>query len=190
MAGGKGTRMATKEEKLVRKYKKPLILHVIDALKRSNCFSKLIAVTSPNAPKTQQLLQKHDIEVIETSGQGYVVDLQAVLKSINDDVFVTSGDLPFLDDNIIKKIIKLYNPDEVWTSILVTKGFLKSLHLFSPYEVEHDSQACHFTGISLINAKKIKSLNKVIETYRIIDDKRIAFNLNTKQDFELLGVTN
>jgi len=40
------------------------------------------------------------------------------------------------------------------------------------------------------NAKKIKSLDKVTEIYKIIDDKRVAFNLNTKQDFELLGVTS
>ena len=41
MAGGKGTRMQSDEEKLLLEYKKPLILHVIDALKNSNCFEKI-----------------------------------------------------------------------------------------------------------------------------------------------------
>ena len=36
MAGGKGTRMQSNHEKLLLEYKKPLILHVIDALKNSN----------------------------------------------------------------------------------------------------------------------------------------------------------
>jgi adenosylcobinamide-phosphate guanylyltransferase len=190
MAGGKGSRMATKEEKLLLKYKKPIILHVIDALIESDYLSKIIAVTSPNAPKTRQLLQKHNIEIFKTSGEDYVKDLQIVLNSISDDVIVTSGDLPFLDGNIVKKIVKLYDPQNVWTSILVTKGFLESLHLSSPYDVTHDDQRCHFTGISLINARKIKSPDQVTETYRILDDKRLAFNLNTKQDLELLGVTS
>ena len=39
MAGGKGTRMDSDEEKLLLPYKKPVILHVVDALEQSNCFS-------------------------------------------------------------------------------------------------------------------------------------------------------
>ena len=38
----------------------------------------------------------------------------------------------------------------------------------------------------MIDAKKIKNMNPVKENRLILDDKRIAFNLNTKQDYELL----
>ena len=40
MAGGKGTRMNLDGEKLLLKYKKPIILHVVDSLNDSKCFSK------------------------------------------------------------------------------------------------------------------------------------------------------
>ena len=40
MAGGKGTRMNLDNEKLLLKYKKPVILHVVDSLKNSNSFQK------------------------------------------------------------------------------------------------------------------------------------------------------
>ena len=43
MAGGKGTRMNTSDEKLLLKYIHPTILHVIFALQNSECFSKIIA---------------------------------------------------------------------------------------------------------------------------------------------------
>ena len=46
MAGGKGTRMNLDNEKLLLKYKKPVILHAVDSLKKSNCFSKILALTS------------------------------------------------------------------------------------------------------------------------------------------------
>lgn len=46
MAGGKGTRMKIDEEKLLLKYKKPVILNVVDSLIKSNSFSKVLAVTS------------------------------------------------------------------------------------------------------------------------------------------------
>ena len=41
-------------------------MHVIDALKNSNCFEKIIAVTSPNSPQTHKILVEHDVEILET----------------------------------------------------------------------------------------------------------------------------
>ncbi len=189
MAGGKGTRMELEQEKLLLKYKKPVILHVIDALNESKCFSKVMAITSPNSPKTKALLTKSNIEIVDSNGTGFVTDLNQVLNSISDPVFVTSGDLPFLDDKIIKNIVSLYNPKNIWTSIIVTKKFLDSLNLISEFMVTFNDQKCFFTGISLINTKKINNLTQIKETFQILDDKRVAFNLNTKQDYELLNAS-
>ena len=189
MAGGKGTRMNLDNEKLLLEYKKPVIFHVVDSLKESNCFSKILALTSSNSPKTKKSLQDNNIEIFNTNGIGYVEDLTLVLQSINDSVLVTSGDLPLLDNEIIKKIVSNYDPEKTWTSILVTNKFLISLGLESDYFVNHDNQKCNYTGISLINAKKINSSQNLHENYIIIDDKRIALNLNTKEDYELLGAT-
>ncbi len=187
MAGGKGTRMNLDDEKLLLKFKKPVILHVIDSLKNSNSFSKILAVTSCNSPKTKKLLEENDIETFDTSGIGYVEDLNSTLKIINDHVLVTSGDLPLLDEEIIKKIINQFDPKKTWTSILVTNKFLTSLGLESDFSVDFDGQTCHYTGISLVNSERISSLENLDENYIIIDDKRIAFNLNSKQDYDLLG---
>ena len=187
MAGGKGTRMNLDGEKLLLKYKKPIILHVVDSLKNSNLFSKILVITSTNSPKTKKLLEENDVEIFDTPGIGYVEDLNLVLKSLDDIVLVTSGDLPLLDDDIIQKIVKQYESDKIWTSILVTKNFLSSLGLESDYPLNFDNQVCHYTGISLVNSNKITSLENLEENYVIIDDKRIAFNLNSKQDYDLLS---
>ena len=104
MAGGKGSRMKSSDEKLLLPYKKPIILHVADALSDSDCFSEIIFITSPNSPKTKKLLLENNYKIIDSTGQGYVQDLNNILKSIGDSVFVTSADLPLLDQNIIKKI--------------------------------------------------------------------------------------
>jgi len=189
MAGGKGIRMSLDNEKLLLKYKKPVILHVIDSLKNSNCFSKIISITSSNSPKTKKLLQENNIETFDTPGIGYVEDLNLALKTINDIVLVSSGDLPLLDEEIIQKIVNHYNSKNIWTSILVTNKFLTTLGIESEYSVNFDNQKCHYTGISLINSQKITSLENLEENFIIIDDKRIAFNLNTKQDYDLLSTT-
>jgi|TARA_B100000809_G_scaffold71526_1_gene69127 adenosylcobinamide-phosphate guanylyltransferase len=189
MAGGKGVRMNLDNEKLLLKYKKPIILHVIDSLKNSNCFSKILAVTSSNSPKTKTLLQENNVETFDTPGIGYVKDLNLALKTISDVVLVTSGDLPLLDKEIIQKIVNQFDSQNIWTSILVTNKFLTTLGIESDYSVNFDNQICHYTGISLVDSKKISSLENLEENYIIIDDKRIAFNLNTKQDYDLLSTT-
>ncbi len=189
MAGGKGVRMNLDNEKLLLKYKKPIILHVIDSLKNSNCFSKILAVTSSNSPKTKMLLQENNVETFDTPGIGYVKDLNLALKTISDVVLVTSGDLPLLDKEIIQKIVNQFDSQNIWTSILVTNKFLTTLGIESDYSVNFDNQICHYTGISLVDSKKISSLENLEENYIIIDDKRIAFNLNTKQDYDLLSTT-
>lgn len=189
MAGGKGTRMNLDDEKLLLKYKKSIILHVVDSLNDSNCFSKILAITSLHSPKTKKLLQENNIKTFDSSGIGYAEDLTLVLQSTNDSVLVTSGDLPLLDKEIVRQIVNYYDPEKIWTSILVTNKFLTTLGLKSNYSVNYDNEICHYTGISLINANKITSSENINENYIIMDDKRVAFNLNTKQDYELLGTT-
>ena len=186
MAGGKGTRMDTLNEKLLLEYKKPIIFQVIDALKNSHCFSKVIVATSPNSPDTKHALEKDDIETLPTPGNGYANDLNFLLQKLDGFVFVVSGDLPLLDEEIIQDMIN-FNSEYTWSSFLVSKKFLNSLGLESNLLVKYNNIECVYTGVSIINAGKIKDLSLVNENYIILDDKRIAFNLNTKEDYELLS---
>ena len=119
-----------------------------------------------HSPKTKKLLQENNIKTFDTSGIGYAEDLSLVLQSTNDSVLVTSGDLPLLDKEIVRQIVNYYDPEKIWTSILVTNKFLTTLGLKSNYSVNYDNEICHYTGISLINAEaKIKTskiLTKII----------------------------
>ncbi|NIM26423.1 MAG: NTP transferase domain-containing protein [Nitrososphaeria archaeon] len=189
LAGGKGSRMKSTDEKLLLKFKEPIILHVAKAMTESKCFSKILFLTSPNSPKTKKILEENNYEIFDTKGLGYAEDLNGVLKSLDDSVFVTSGDLPLLDEEIIKKIVNLYDSSNHWTSILVTKKLLYSLGLSPSVDIEFDNQICSYTGISLINSKQISNLQNIEENYVIMDDKRIGFNVNTKQDYDLLSTT-
>ena len=187
MAGGKGTRMQSDKEKLLLEYKKPLVLHVVDALKNSNCFEKIIAVTSPNSPQTQRILSENNVKIIETLGNNFVTDLNHVLKQLDDYVFVASGDLPLLDENIVRQIVADSNPKKIWTSVVTTKSFQSSLNLESECLISLNEEEHVHTGISIVNASEIQNFDSVDEDYLIINDKRICLNVNTKTDFELLG---
>ena len=187
MAGGKGTRMQSNEEKLLLEYKKPLVLHVIDALKGSNCFEKIIAATSPNSPQTQKIIAENNVTVFETLGENFVTDLNYILKKLDDYVFVTSGDLPLLDESIVEQIVDTVNSDKTWTSIVTTKSFQSSLGLNPECIILFNNESYVHTGISIVNASEIKNLESVKEDYLIINDKRVCLNVNTKTDFDLLS---
>jgi len=187
MAGGKGTRMQSNEEKLLLEYKKPLILHVIDALKDSNCFEKIIAATSPNSPQTQKIIAENNVTVFETLGENFVTDLNQILKGLDDYVFVTSGDLPLLDESTVRQIVDAVNSDKIWTSVVTTNSFQSSLGLTPECIVSFNDESYVHTGISVVNASEIKNLESVKEDYLIINDKRVCLNVNTKTDFELLS---
>ena len=189
MAGGKGSRMQLPDEKLLLKHTQPTILHVVHALQKSECFSKIIALTSPHSPKTKEILQNAGVEIFETPGNGFVLDLNLFLKSVDYEVFVVPGDLPLLHENIVSLIVNEKHPDNLWRSYLVTKDFLSSIGLKSEFSTIFENKECCFTGISIINAKEISNLNSIEENFQILNDKRIAFNLNTIEDYNLLSTT-
>jgi len=159
MAGGKGSRMEfPAPEKLLLEYEKPIIFHVIDSLNDSHCFSKVFAATSSNSPDTKFELEQIGIETLDTSGDGYVNDLNFLLQKMGGSVFVVSGDLPLLDKEIIQKLVK-FNTESIWTSFLVSKKFLNSLGLESNLLINYGDIDCVHTGISIINADKIQNLD-------------------------------
>ena len=184
MAGGKGSRMDSDEEKLLLVYKKPVILHVVDALQNANCFSKIIALTSSNSPNTEKILKETGIDIISSRGESFVSDLNEMLQQLDEMVFVTSGDLPLLDSQIVKTILDHHEAEQTWTSIVTTLPFQKTLGIKSDCIIENHDYVQ--TGISIVNAKKITNLDPVEEKFLVIDDKRIGLNLNTKDDYNLL----
>ena len=194
MAGGKGTRMESDDEKLLLIYKKkPVILHVVDALENSNCFTKIIALTSPNSPKTEKILKESGIDTISSSGHDLVSDLNEMLIQLDDFVLVTSGDLPLLDSEIVKKIIERSHTDEIWNSVVTTGSFQKALgtslaSTVRDSDIENNPDNVFVqTGINVVDAKKITDLQPIKEHFLIFDDKRVGLNLNTRTDFELLS---
>ena len=194
MAGGKGTRMDRDGEKLLLTHKKkPVIMHVVNALQNSDCFTKIIAITSPNSPKTERILKEHGIDTILSSGHDLVSDMNEMLIQLDDFVFITSGDLPLLDSEAVKKIVERSHNDETWNSVVTTGSFQKSLgtsigSTIKDSEIENNPGSFFVeTGINVVNAKKITDLEPIKEFRLIFDDKRVGLNLNTKDDYKLLS---
>lgn len=189
MCGGKGTRMGGGVEKLLLKYKMPVIQHVISALRDSGVFSKIACATSSNAPKTSDFVKSLGVETVETGGKGYVEDLGQALKKFNEPVFVVSGDLALLDGDAVREIVRLHDPAGHWTSVIASKKFFESSGIVPEFLVTFEGKECAYTGISIVNPSMVPDGIQVRESYILFDDKRVAVNLNTKKDCELFGAS-
>jgi adenosylcobinamide-phosphate guanylyltransferase len=70
MAGGKGSRMALSEEKpLIQVGGKPIIEHVLMALKNAKKVNSIVVAVSDYTPKTAQLMLQFPVSIVKTPGK-------------------------------------------------------------------------------------------------------------------------
>ena len=181
--------MGTGLEKQLLLYKtKPVIMHVIDALRDSGCLDRITCAVSPHSPATRRHLLQNGVDVTGTPGSGYSQDLAGILRPLTDHAIVVPGDLPLLDGPMVRELAARHDPARTWTSLVVTAGFRGSLGLSPGFPVSVGGRDCVHAGISLVNAEDVTDAGPLEEHHMILDDPRIAFNLNTVRDCGLLGV--
>lgn len=179
MSGGRGSRMKTDEEKpLVKVAGKSLVERVLAALKESGRFERIVAVTSPNAPRTRESLWSLRVEVIETPGGGYPHDLSVLLAAFaREKVLVVPADLPLLTAKIVAEIVDNISQPAPAVSIVLEKSFVEGLGVKPSVVV---GGYCH-SGITRFSGVN----GPVKERYVVMNSAEIAVNVNTKEEKEL-----
>lgn len=183
MCGGRATRMQTDLEKpLLKVGGVAMAERVASALAGSRRFDRIVAVASPNAPKTREFIESRGIEVIETAGEGYPQDLSRLLYKLKPEkVMVTPADIPLLDAQAIGDIVDaVKGKQEPAVSIVLDKQFVEEMGakpsvVFGKY--------CH-SGITVFDTSRIAG-ETVQERYVVMNRKEIALNVNTKEELEL-----
>jgi len=187
MAGGKGTRMGLHEEKpLLKVGGKPMIEHVLTALKNAEKIKEIIVAVSKHTPRTAKFLEKFPIKILETPGEGYVSDIRYAIKRLKPDTVLTiSADLPLITgrmiDLIIEKYIQCNKPALTVTVPLERK---ERLGLRGEYVLEAGSRRLVPAGINVIDGRRIDE-GELKEEILVIDEEEVAVNVNTPQDLRI-----
>jgi adenosylcobinamide-phosphate guanylyltransferase len=186
MAGGKGKRLALSEEKpLLQVGDRPVIEHVLAALKEAKKVESIVVAVSPYTPKTAMHLKNLGIEVVETPGKEYVHDMGYAIKKLHIKTALTlASDLPLITGNVIDETVKEYERcGKPALSVVVTIATKERLGLGRDYVFELDKQLVAPAGINVIDGRHIddKELDQV---YCLIDKEEVAVNINTAEDLK------
>ncbi|WP_308571677.1 NTP transferase domain-containing protein [uncultured Methanobacterium sp.] len=179
MAGGKGTRMNSPQEKpLVKVGERPLIEYVLQAVGDASLVEEVIVAVSPHTPQTGFYAENQGFKVLKTPGAGYVEDLSFILaqEELKDKVILTvTADLPLLTGQIIDQVIEQY-----------FKSNQPAMSVMVPVEIfhEHGLQASLVldnrvpSGLNILRGKNTEQDEEVL----VLDKIELALNINSPED--------
>ena len=187
MAGGKGTRMKTMEEKpLLKVGGKPVIEYVLNALKAAKKVDEIIVAISERTPETATMAKKLSMKVLKTPGRGFVPDMQCAIKKLRlGTVLTISADLPLVKGEYIDKIIEHYEQcGKPALTVAVRMETRERLGLSSDYAFEVNGKRLVPAGINVIDGNRIGE-KELEEEIFVLDDERVAVNVNTFEDLRV-----
>ena len=188
IAGGKGTRMNSSEEKpMLGVGNRSMISYVLEALRNSNCFDKIIGLVSKNTPRTAHFLANNNVQVAFSSGTDYVKDLNYALQLLKPNkVFIISSDLPLMDSDTIKNIVDSFDRcKKPCLIVAVSKSLVDELGISTDYSFEYDgNDVCH-SGVSIIDSSKISGFETIDEELLVMDKPQLALNVNTTHELKI-----
>jgi adenosylcobinamide-phosphate guanylyltransferase len=187
MAGGKGTRMASSEEKpLLQVGGNPVIQYVLNALKNAGKVDSIAVAVSDYTPKTAKLMDDFPVTVVNTPGREYVFDLGYAVKSLKlQTVLAVAADLPLITGEILDTIIERYErcgkPALVVVVPIETK---EKLGLAGDYSFVMANRRVVPAGINVIDGRRIDEEELDQEVY-LLDREEVAVNINTVQELKI-----
>jgi adenosylcobinamide-phosphate guanylyltransferase len=187
-AGGKGTRMkdAPGEKPLLPVSGRPMVDRVLDALRACHNISGIYASVSDNAPITRDHLIARGVQVVETSGTGYVADLNQAMKALSaESVLVCPADMPLLTKEAVEDVIAHYVRSRVASmSVAVPVGIVRSLGTAPSFTTDVDGREVVLCGVSIVDRKRMLTEETLSQGFMLTDDERFALNINTRGELE------
>jgi adenosylcobinamide-phosphate guanylyltransferase len=177
LCGGRGTRLRTATEKpLVPVCDEPMFDRVVRALRASRV-STVYAVSSPRTPETAARARELGVDVVEAPGDGYVDDLGHALDIVGEPAVTAVSDLPHLAAAHVDRAVSLAHQGEATASVTVCVPVARKQSLGASVDTdfEHEGRRVAPAGLNVVG-------DAATETMCIVDDERLAVNVNHPSD--------
>lgn len=187
MAGGKGSRMALlKEKPLILVGGKPVIEHVLNALKNAKKVDSVVVAISDYTPETAKLISKFQVSVIKTPGKEFVSDMGYAVRALQlQTVLAIGADFPLITAAVIDDIVTYYEQcGKPALSVAVSMATKEKLGLSGKYVFEFNGKLVVPAGINVIDGRRIDE-EELEEATCVLDRKEVAVNINTVRELRI-----
>jgi adenosylcobinamide-phosphate guanylyltransferase len=187
MAGGTGSRMTIPVEKpLLDVGDKPMIEHIVDAIKNAEKVDRIIVAVSRHTPRTASRARELSIEVFETPGLDFISDARYAVKSLRlKTVLIVSADLPFITGKLVDEIVEnYYRCRKPALSVMVPKAVYDRLDLKPDLTLNIDGRVLVPVGINVIDGTRIDE-GELEQEILVVENEELAVNVNTQEDLQM-----
>jgi adenosylcobinamide-phosphate guanylyltransferase len=187
MAGGKGTRMALAQEKPLLLVKgKPVVEHVVSALKNARSVSRVVVAVTSCTPKTAKFLEKLGVEVLLTPGKEYVSDLAFAVKQLGlGVVLAVAADLPLLTCDVVDEVVEAYfRVGKPALAVVVPLETKLKLGMSLGYAFVHEDVQVVPAGINVNDGARINE-EWIDQAVYVVDKAEVAVNINTVEELRV-----
>jgi len=187
MAGGKGTRLnITGEKPLLEVCGKPMIQRVLEALKGATKVEDIVVVVSKHTPQTAAFAQKQALMVLRGPGRGFCLDAKYAIKKLKlETVLTICADLPLITSEFIDKVITFYEQcKKPALTVVVPQELYAKFGLSVDYFLNVNGKSLIPIGVNVVDGKRVEE-RYLDEEVLLIDDVKVAVNVNTLQDLKI-----
>ncbi|MDR2700270.1 MAG: NTP transferase domain-containing protein [Nitrososphaerota archaeon] len=188
MAGGKGTRMNSHEEKpLIKICDKPVIEYVFDALKNAKKIDSIYVAVTERTPKTAKHIEKFQTKIVTTPGKDYVSDMGYATQMLKLGKFLAiAADLPLITGEIIDIIVERYeNCGKPALTVAVPIETKIRMGMSVEYSFKMKRSDVVPTGINVIDGNKRYGDEWLDQDIFVLDQPELAINVNTGQELQI-----
>ena len=187
MAGGAGSRLNLGEKPLGMICGRPMLSYVIDAFEGAGCTP--VVTVSHRTPMTLNWCRAHGIEFCKTNGAGYVEDMVCAVGMLEEKkpLFVSASDLPCIAPDIIHTINDAYSSSgkdacSVWVPATMAISGPDGV----PYRENIQGITACPAGVNILLGSLITQPQDELQL--LLEEPRLALNVNTKADLAKAGI--
>jgi adenosylcobinamide-phosphate guanylyltransferase len=177
---------ARTEKPLLQVGSKPMMQHVVDALKQSKKVDRIIVAVSASTPETARKAKELGLEVLETPGEGYVSDVKYAIRKLNlHDVLTVSADLPFITSETVDRAVKKYRESGKPSLAIVSPIEVYERLGSEPEYVFRVNGRCMVpVGINIIDGTRADE-SELEQALLVTESEGMALNVNTSRELRV-----
>jgi len=187
MAGGKATRMkSTTEKPLLEVGGRPMIEHVVEALKQSRMVDRIVVAVSGNTPRTTRKATELSIEVLQTPGEDYISDMRYAIRKLGlGDVLTVAADIPFITTEIVDRALEEYRSSgKPSLAVMAPADVYRRVGSKPEYVFEVDGRRLVAIGLNIIDGRRIDE-PELDQAVFVTGSEESAINVNTPKELEV-----